>query len=176
MKKLFFLIGSFCLLHTYMNAQFFVMKVDGVTGESVRFKDKTELMGFVMEGSSSQSAAAGGGMAAGKRTYQPATILKQTGASSPILFQNFYAGKFIREISIEYYQTDSKAGKDILEYVITFRNVTINGYKQFAGTVKNELFDIANNSMMCDEVKFNFQEIMLDYKKGNIIAQDNIMR
>ncbi|MGZ8557244.1 MAG: type VI secretion system tube protein Hcp [Chitinophagaceae bacterium] len=176
MRKLFLIVCGFILSYSNINAQFFVLKAEGIAGESVRFKDKTELMGFVMEGSSSQSTATGGGMAAGKRIYQPATILKQAGASSPILFQNFYTGRFIREISIEYYKTDSKAGKDILEYVITFRNVTINGFKQFAGTAKNERFEIAGNNMMYDEVKFNFQEIMLDYKRGNIIAQDNIMR
>ena len=176
MRELFLIISIFILFYSNMNAQFFVMKVDGVAGESVRFKDKTELLGFVMEGNSSQSTAAGGGMAAGKRSYQPATILKQAGASSPILFQNFYTGKLIKEISIEYYKTDSKAGKEILEYVITYRNVFITGFKQFTGTVKDERFEIANNSMLYDELKFNFQEIMLDYKRGNIIAQDNIMR
>jgi len=176
MNKFFFLIVSFCLLHPYLNAQFFVMKLDGIAGESARFKDKTELLGFVMEGSSSQSTTTGGGMAAGKRSYQPATFLKLAGASSPLLFQNFYMGRFIREISIEYYKTDSKAGKEILEYVITFRNVLVTGFKQFTGTVKNERFEIANNNMLYDEVKFNFQEIILDYKRGNIIAQDNISR
>jgi type VI protein secretion system component Hcp len=62
------------------------MKVDGIAGESAKYKDKTELPGFAMEGSSSQTTATGGGMAAGKRSYQPVTILKQTGACSPLLF------------------------------------------------------------------------------------------
>ena len=176
MRKIFLIISSFILFYTSMHAQFFVMKVDGVAGESAKFKDQTELLGFVMEGSSSQNIAAGGGMATGRRSYQPATILKQSGSISPLLFQNFYTGRFIREIRIEYYKTDSKSGKELLEYVITFRNAVITCFKQFTGIVKNERFNITNNSMLYDEIKFNFQEIVLDYKRGNIVTQDNISR
>jgi len=41
--------------------------------------------------------------------------------------------------------------------------------------MKNERFDPANDNTLCDEIKFNFQEIILDYKKGGIIVQDNII-
>jgi type VI protein secretion system component Hcp len=85
-------------------------------------------------------------------------------------------GRFITEISIEYYKTNGKTGKEILEYAITFRNVLITGFKQFSGTAKIEHFHIASNNILYDEVKFNFHEIMPDYKRGNIIAQDNISR
>lgn len=174
MRKLFFLLGSFILFNT-INAQTIVMKVDGIKGESdkAKFSDKTELMGVVLEGSSSQGTT-GGGMAVGKRSYQPIVILKQTGASSPLLFQNFFMGKHIKEIVIEYYKTE-KTGVEVLDYSLTFKNVIITGFKQFAGPLKNERFDPTNDNTLCDEVKFNFQEIIAEYKKGGIVVQDNII-
>ena len=101
MRKLLFTINCFLLL-SIANAQTLVMKADGIKGESdkAKFKDKTELLGFVLEGNSPQSSTAGGGMATGKRVYQPITILKQSGTSSPMLFQHFFMGRFIREITI----------------------------------------------------------------------------
>ena len=175
MRKLFFFLSSFILFNT-INAQTIVWKVDGIKGESdkAKFSDKTELLGIVMEGSSSQGTTAGGGMAAGKRSYQPIVILKQTGASSPLLFQSFFTGKHIKEIVIEYYKTD-KTGVEVLDYSLTLKNVIITGFKQFTGPLKNERFDPANDNVLCDEIKFNFQEIISEYKKGGIIAQDNII-
>ena len=176
MRRLFLTISSSVLFCTIINAQTIVLKVDGIIGESdkTKFKDKTELLGLVMEGSTSLSTAAGGGLASGKRSYQPIIILKQTGASSPLLFQNFFMGKYIREIAIEYYKTD-KTGIEVPDYIITLKNVIITGFKQFAGPLKNEKFDPVNDTILCDEVKFNFQEIILEYKKGGIIAHDNII-
>ncbi|MGZ8511715.1 MAG: type VI secretion system tube protein TssD [Chitinophagaceae bacterium] len=176
MRKLFF--TTVCLIMLAIaHAQTIVMKVDGIKGESAKAKfiDKTELAGLIMEGNSSQNTAAGGGMATGKRVYQPITILKQSGASSPLLFQNFFMGRAIREIVIEYYKTE-KPGVEILEYSITLKNVVITGFRQFAGPLKNEKFDPVNDNLLHDEVKFIFQEIILDYKKGGIMVQDNILR
>ncbi len=176
MRKLLFFLGSFILLNTITNAQTIVWKVDGIKGESdkAKFSDKTELLGVVMEGSSSQGSSAGGGMAVGKRTYQPIVILKQTGASSPLLFQSFFMGKHVKEVVIEYYKTD-KTGIEVIDYSLTLKNVIITGFKQFAGPLKNERFDPANDNALCDEIKFNFQEIIAEYKKGGIIVQDNII-
>lgn len=181
MKKILFTIGCF-ILFSITNAQTIVLKVDGMKGESTKakFQDKTELLGFVLEGSTLQSTSAGGGMATGKRSYQPVTILKQTGAISPLLFQNFYSGRHIREVVVEYYKVDNsfvtgKTGAEVLDYSITFKNVIITGFKQFAGPLKNERFDPVNKNALCDEIKFNFQEIILEYKKGSVIAQDNII-
>ena len=100
MRKLLFFLGSFVLFYTITNAQTIVWKVDGIKGESdkAKFSDKTELLGIVMEGSSSQGTTAGGGMAAGKRNYQPIVILKQTGASSPLLLQSFFMGNTLKRL------------------------------------------------------------------------------
>ena len=176
MRKLFFVISSFILFYSVTNAQTIVWKVDGIKGESDKAKlsDKTELLGVVMEGSSSQGTATGGGMAVGKRSYQPIVILKQTGSSSPLLFQSFFMGKHIKEIIIEYYKTD-RMGAEVLDYSLTLKNVIITGFKQFAGPLKNERFDPTNDNTLCDEIKFNFQEIIAEYKKAGIIVQDNII-
>lgn len=176
MRKLF--ITAVCLfMLTIAHAQTIMMKVDGIKGESAKakFTDKTELAGLIFEGNSSQNTATGGGMATGKRVYQPITILKQTGASSPLLFQNFFMGRAIREVVIEYYKTE-KTGVETLDYSITLKNVVITGFKQFAGPLKNEKFDPANDNQLHDEVKFIFQEIIMDFKKGGIMVQDNILR
>ena len=39
---------------------------------------------------------------------------------------------------------------------------------------KNEQFDPASGNILYDEIKFNFQEIILDYKKDGVIDQDYI--
>jgi len=122
MRKLLFTMGSFVLFCTISYAQTIVLKVDGIKGESdkAKFKDKTELLGLLTEGSSCQGTAPGGGMAAGKRTYEPILILKQTGASSPFLFQFFLWAKRIREVAFEYYNTD-KTGIETLDYTINLK-------------------------------------------------------
>ena len=51
-----------------------------------------------------------------------------------------------------------KTGAEVLDYIITFKNVTITGFKQFFGPLKNERFDPVNTNTLCDEIKFNFQE------------------
>ncbi|HKZ67622.1 MAG TPA: type VI secretion system tube protein Hcp, partial [Chitinophagaceae bacterium] len=134
MKKILFTTSCF-ILFLITNAQTIVLKVDGMKGESdkAKFKDKTELLGFVMEGAVLQSTSTAGGMSAGKRSYQPITILKQTGAISPLLFQNFYLNKHIREVVVEYYKTDNayvtgKTGAEVLDYTVTFKNVKIIGF------------------------------------------------
>lgn len=169
-------MGSLALFYSIVNAQTIVWKVDGIKGESekAKFTDKTELLGFVMEGASPQITSGGGGMATGKRTYQPAIVLKQTGASSPLLFQNFFMGKHIKEIIIEYYRTD-KTGVEVLDYSLTFKNVIITGFKQFTGPLKNERFDPATDAMLCDEIKFSFQQIVAEHKKSNTVVQDNLI-
>jgi type VI secretion system Hcp family effector len=175
MRKLFLLFSSFVLFFTITSAQTIVWKVDGIKGESdkSKFADRTELLGLIMEGSAPQAAGAGG-MATGKRTYQPIVVLKQAGASSPVLFQNFFTGKFIKEIVIEYYKTD-KTGVETLDYSLTFKNIIITGFKQFTGPLKNERFDPTTDTMLCDEIKFSFQQIIAEHKKSNTTVQDNII-
>ena len=176
MKRLFFCCCCFFLLQASAGAQFIVMKVDGIGGESARFRDKTELLGFILEGSSLQTTSAGGGLAAGKRSYQPVTVLKQSGASSPLLFQLFFTGRHIKEIIIENHRLDPKSGKQILVSVNTFKNVIVTGFKQSTGTAKNDAFTMAANNIQYDEIIFSFQEIIMEYKTGNVLVQDNLGR
>jgi type VI secretion system Hcp family effector len=176
MRKQFFLLSSFVVFLTITNAQTIVWKVDGIKGESdkAKFADKTELFGLIMEGASPQITSGGGGMAVGKRTYQPVVILKQTGASTPLLFQNFFMGKSIKEVIIEYYKTD-KTGVEMLDYSLTLKNVLITGFKQFTGPLENERFNPPTDNMLYDEIKFSFQQIIVEHKKAGIIVQDNII-
>ena len=48
-------------------------------------------------------------------------------------------------------------------------------FKPFADPLKNEQFDPASDNILYDEIKFNFLEIILDYKKDGVIVQDNII-
>ncbi len=48
-------------------------------------------------------------------------------------------------------------------------------FKPFADPLKNEQFDPASDNILYDEIKFNFPEIILDYKKDGVIVQDNII-
>jgi type VI protein secretion system component Hcp len=66
--------------------------------------------------------------------------------------------------------------KQGLKYLIkSLKNATITGFKPFVGPLKNEQFDPASDNILYDEIKFNFQEIILDYKKDGVIVQDNII-
>lgn len=177
MKKTCLLLSLLTIVAGITTAQNMVMKIDGVPGESLaaKFKDKTELLAFVLEGSSPQAIATGGGMAAGKRSYKPVTILKQSGAASPVLFQNFFMGRMIKDVAIEFYKQD-RSGVQALDYVITLRNVNISGFKQFSGAVKNEKINVPGNTVLYDEIEFSFREIVVDHKNSGVIVQDNLLR
>ena len=177
MKKTCLLLSLLLMEVGITTAQNMVMKIDGVPGESLaaKFRDKTELLAFILEGDSPQTIAAGGGMATGKRSYKPVIILKQSGAASPVLFQTFFMGRVIKDVAIEFYKQD-RTGVQTLDYVITLRNVNISGFKQFSGAVKNEKFNATGNTLLYDEIEFNFREIVVDHKKSGVIVQDNLLR
>ncbi|WP_276500469.1 Hcp family type VI secretion system effector [Terrimonas pollutisoli] len=177
MKRTCSLLILLLIMAGITTAQNMVMKIDGVPGESLaaKFKDKTELLAFILEGTSPQAIATGGGMAAGKRSYKPVIILKQSGAASPVLFQNFYMGRMIKDVAIEFYKQD-RTGVQTLDYVITLRNVNISGFKQFSGSVKNEKFNVPGNTILYDEIEFSFREIVVDHKRSGVIVQDNLPR
>ncbi|MFC0771854.1 type VI secretion system tube protein Hcp [Terrimonas alba] len=177
MKKTCLLLILLLIMAGITTAQNMVMKIDGVPGESpaAKFKDKTELLAFILEGTSPQAIATGGGMAAGKRSYKPVIILKQSGAASPVLFQNFYMGRVIKDVAIEFYKQD-RTGVQTLDYVITLRNVNISGFKQFSSLVKNEKFNVPGNAILYDEIEFSFREIVVDHKRSGVIVQDNLLR
>ena len=177
MKKSSLLLSLLFVLIDITYGQNIVMKIDGVPGESLvaKFKDKTELLAFVLEGTSPQATTAGGGMAAGKRSYKPVIILKQSGTASPVLFQNFFMGRMIKDVAIEFYKQD-RTGVQMLDYVITLRNVNISGFKQFSGAVKNDKFNVSGNILLYDEIEFSFREVVVDHKKSGVIVQDNLLR
>lgn len=177
MKKSCLLLSLLLILIDITYGQNIVMKIDGVPGESLaaKFKDKTELLAFILEGASPQAIATGGGMAAGKRSYKPVVILKQSGAASPVLFQNFFMGRMIKDVAIEFYKQD-RTGVQALDYIIILKNVNISGFKQFSGAVKNDKFNVSGNTLLYDEIEFSFREIVVDHKKSGVIVQDNLLR
>ena len=177
MKKTCSLLILLLIMAGITTAQNMVMKIDGVPGESLvaKFKDKTELLAFIPEGTSPQATATGSGVVAGKRSYKPVIILKLSGAASPVLFQNFFMGRTIKDVAIEFYKQD-RTGIQTLDYVLTLKNVNISGFKQFAGSVKNEKFNVSGNTTLYDEIKFSFREIVVNHIKSGVTVQDNLLR
>lgn len=131
-----------------------------------KFEGKSELIGFLQEIVSPRDPASGA--ATGKTSYQPVTLLKQSGASSPQIFQAMITNELLKKVNIDFYKTD-QTGQEVNYYSITLENVSVSGYKQFIGPLDNEKFNPANN-ILFDEIKLVFQKITVEEKIVKTIA------
>lgn len=151
------------------------IRFDGLKGESTNPKmaGKTQLAGFTWEASTPIRVGVG---ATGKKTYQPATIVKAEGGITPLLFQQFAQNKVIKEVVVEYWVPATGAaastGVETLEYTVTFKNVLLSAFKQFNGPITDQKFDPSNNNILYDEIKFSYTDIIVTYKTGSIEAAD----
>lgn len=174
-KKSFLLLSTLILYAFYAHSQSYTLLVEGAIqgkfkGESVRakFTDKTDLLGYIMEVSKSADAT---GRATGRRLYEPITVLKETGASSPQFLQALHTNEILKKVVIDFYKTNDK-GILFNYYSVTLTNATISSFKQFTGALDKERFNPSDN-LLCDEIKFTFQTISVVEKTYNITTEDS---
>ena len=159
-------------------SQYMMMTLDGqVQGkfktESNRpgFSDKTEVLGYILEVKSPRDVATG--QSSGKRQYQPITIWKASGASSPQFFQALSKNEVIKKITLEFYKPDDVFKKtEELYYTIVLDNAFVSGYRQLMGSPENPEFK-AKNPGMYDEIKIVFQKITVTEAKVKTSATDD---
>lgn len=160
-----------------LQAQTIILSAEGTKqgkfkGESKleKFKDKSEINGFMQEVISPRDAASGA--ATGKRNYQPIIILKKAGSASPQFFQALTTNEVLKKVTIDFYKPDP-SGQEILFYTITLENAIVSGFKQFIGPLDNEKFN-PDNLNLYDEIKLTFQKIIIEEKTGKTMATDEL--
>ncbi len=136
--------------------------------------DQTELLGYNFEVKSNRDAATG--RATGKRQYQPITIWKASGASSPLFFSALTSNETISKINFEFYKPDetftSSKGLLYLFYDVELINATVVGYKQIMNLP--ESLGIKNSVPgLYDEITLVFEKITQTSKSGNTTAADD---
>lgn len=158
------------------NAQLITLSAEGTRqgkfkGESLRQKqsDKIELAGYFMEITSPRDAASGA--ASGRRVFQPVTLLKATGASSPQFLAALSTNELIKKVVIEFWKNDP-SGMEVNFYTVTLENVAVTGFKQFTGPLEMEKFNPANNAILYDEIKLTYQRITQEDKINKTMVTD----
>ena len=178
MKKMILdTIGIILLLMAGMNGhtQKVYMKVEGTkTGiikdqnAPAKFPDRIELNGYSFETSSAGGPASGIGIATGRRTRTPLTVIKNNGQSSILLFNCSTTNEVLKTVIIEVYKTNT-TGNEVLEQTITLTNAAVSYFKQSfdnssgPGEVKGPK----------DEIRFTYQKINITYINGGVTAEDS---
>jgi type VI secretion system secreted protein Hcp len=141
-------------------------------GTGAKFAGKIELAGYIQEITSPRDAASG--LATGRRTHQPVTLLKVAGGSSPQFVSAISTNEILKTVLIEFYRPHpSGNGTEIIAYTVLLENVTVSGYKQFVGPLDNERFNPANNTLLYDEIKLTYQKITVEDKIAKTSATDS---
>jgi type VI secretion system Hcp family effector len=166
--SLLFLTGHSQIAMTVEGSKQGKFIAEGLKG---KFQGKTELLGYIQEITSPRDVASG--MAAGRRSYMPITLLKATGGSSPQFFSAITTNEVLKSVLIEFYRPDpSGNGTEIPAYTVLLENVTVSGYKQFIGPLDNEQFN-PGNTILYDEIKLTFQKITVEDKVAKTTAADS---
>jgi len=130
----------------------FFLKLDGIKGESKvdGHKDEIQIESFSWGASQSHSVG-GGGMSAGKATFQDFHFVMKLNKASPLLLQNCATGKPIANAFVY----ARKAGDKPMEYLkIKFEEVLVSSY-QTGGA--------GGGDIPFDQVSFVFGKFNLDY-------------
>jgi len=95
-------------------------KIGDIKGESLdaKHKDEIEVLSFSWGVTNTASAGPGGGVGAGKASFQDLSIVHTIDKASPRLLEACATGKHLKEATI----THRKAGKGQLEYLIVKMN------------------------------------------------------
>jgi type VI secretion system secreted protein Hcp len=129
------------------------LKIDDVKGESQdhKHKDEIEVLSFSLGGQQTGTSVIGGGMGAGKVSFQDAHFTKNIDKSSPVLFARMTTGKHIKKAVL----TVRKAGGDQQEYLtITFEDILVSSL-QHGGS---------GGEVVPEQVSLNFSKITYLYK------------
>src|SRR5262245_41084164 len=123
------------------------LKIEGINGESVDHKHKgeIEIMSFSWGLQQQGSSSSGGGGGAGKVQVSDCSIVKQMGASSPLLMEKCCSGEHIQYVTMTLVNKETKEEF----YKIKLTDVLISSY-QTGGAG-------GGGAAPMDQVSFNFR-------------------
>ena len=133
----------------------YLLKVDGIKGESTdsKHKDEIEIESFSWGATQPGSFSTGGGGGAGKVSFQDIHFTTRVNAASPNLMVACASGQHIKLATL----TVRKAGKDQQEYYIIKLSDNLVSSYQSGGSE-------GSNALPVDQFSLNFSKIEFEYK------------
>jgi type VI secretion system secreted protein Hcp len=128
-------------------------KIGDIKGESLdaKHKDEIEVLSFSWGVTNTGSTSPGGGVSAGKATFQDLSIVHNIDKASPLLLQACATGTHLKEATI----THRKAGKSQQEFLIVKMNDIIITSVTHSGT---------GNQPGSENVSLAFAKVDFEYK------------
>jgi len=151
----------------------YFLKIDGIDGDSQDSKHKNEIQidSFSWGATNAGTAAAGGGMGAGKVQMQDFHFVMKVNKASPKLMLACANGEHIKQAVL----VCRKAGKEQQEYLkYTFSDLLISHFQTGAGTLATPEMTAeatakrgaeAVNVVPMDDIAFNYSKIEYEYKE-----------
>ena len=133
----------------------YFLKIDVIPGESLDAKHKGEIdvLSWSWGETQAGTAAARGGLGAGKIQFRDVGITAKLSKASPILFQDCAMGRHYNQAVL----TARKAGKGQQEfYIMKFYDVVVTSYQSGGSATGNEV--------PIDQFTFNFGKVEIEYK------------
>jgi type VI secretion system secreted protein Hcp len=133
----------------------YLLKIDGIKGESLdaKHKDEIEVESFSWGATQPGSFATGGGGGAGKVSFQDIHFTTRASVASPNLMFACASGQHIKVATL----TVRKAGKDQQEYYIIKLSDSLVSSYQSGGSE-------GSNAVPVDQFSLNFAKIEFEYK------------
>jgi type VI secretion system secreted protein Hcp len=133
----------------------YLLKIDGIKGESSdsKHKDEIEIESFSWGATQSGSFASGGGGGAGKVNFQDIHFTTRVNVASPNLMLACATGQHIKMATL----TVRKAGKDQQEYYLIKMSDNLVSSYQSGGAE-------GSNTLPVDQFSINFAKIEFEYK------------
>jgi type VI secretion system secreted protein Hcp len=133
----------------------YLLKLDGIKGESTdsKHKDEIEIESFSWGATQSGTFASGGGGGAGKVSFQDFHFTTRVNVASPNLMLACATGQHIKSAIL----TVRKAGKDQQEYYIVKMTDNLVSSFQSGGSE-------GSGVMPTDQISLNFAKIEFEYK------------
>ena len=133
----------------------YLLKIDGIKGESedAKHKDEIEIESFSWGATQSGTFSTGGGGGAGKVSFQDVHFTTKVNVASPNLMIACASGQHIKLATL----TVRKAGKDQQEYYIIKLSDNLVSSYQSGGSE-------GSNALPVDQFSLNFAKIEFEYK------------
>lgn len=134
----------------------YFLKIDGIEGESQdsKHKNEIEIESFSWGANNMGTASHGGGMGAGRVSFQDFSFAMRVNKASPKLMLSCSNGNHIKQAVL----ICRKAGKDQQEYLkVTFSDLLVSSY-QTNGTGAAGLIPM-------DQIGLNFSKVEFEYKE-----------
>lgn len=155
----FIALGTPALLAQLGSSQFF-LNIPGIAGESTAtgHVGQIDVISFKLGVSQRGISDFGGGGGAGKSTFLPVTVFKNTDLASPALFLACATGKHIPKVELHAARPGSNGLQTYL--VLTLSDVLVS-------SVNNEAADTNGFESVLESVSLNFAKIEISYRPEN---------